>query len=305
MVNILKEEIIQLIEREGPFTGAEILAATGGDALILWRTCRSTPRVLIRTVGSRYLRLDRRITGYSRLSPSILREFLTYSVVGAPKDAVSITLRANDITSHTEKISRQKWDLASSMVSSLSSQFENEFPILEHITFILAGDIAYGMAHDVLRPERSTGKLVRGSDLDIVIIVDEHCPDWLVKRLDETMYQEKWRILVTPHLKEEIDYVVKDMDRIQEQLRFDTFKRMVACKILYEGRHLQGNKDMFSTIKGLLREHGIEQRLIEMEERARAFRMRAETFLLEEDPREVKEKYLDLFYPSEESEEFE
>jgi len=305
MADILKEEIIQLIEREGPFTGAEILAATGGDALVLWRTCMSTPRALIRTVGSRYLRLDRRIEGYSRLSPSILREFLTYSVVSAPEDVIPLNLKANDIALHTETISRQKWDLASSMVSSLSSQFENEFPILEHVTFVLGGDVAYGMAHDVPRPERSTGKLVRGSDLDIVIVVDEHCPHWLVKRLDETMYQEKWRILVTPHLKEEIDYVVKDIDRIREQLRFDTFKRMVACKILYEGRLLQGSKDIFSTIKGLLREQGIEQRLIEMEEKARAFRLRAETLLLEGDPREVKEKYLDLFYPSEESEEFE
>ena len=305
MADNLKKEIIQLIEREGPFTGAEILAATGGDALVLWRTCMSAPRVLIRTVGNRYLRLDRRIEGYSRLSPSILREYLTYSVDSAPEDVIPLNLKANDIALHTEKISRQKWDLASSMVSSLSSQFENEFPILEHVTFVLGGDVAYGMAHDVPRPERSTGKLVRGSDLDIVIVVDEHCPDWLVKRLDETMYQEKWRILVTPHLKEEIDYVVKDIDRIQEQLRFDTFKRMVACKILYEGRLLQGSKDIFSAIKGLLREHGIEQRLIEMEEKARAFRRRAETLLLEGDPREVKEKYLDLFYPSEESEEFE
>ena len=301
----MEEDVIKLIEREGPFTGAEILSAVGGDALALWRTCMSTPRLLIRTVGNRYLRLDRRIEGYSRLSPSILREFLTYSVVSAPKDVIPLTLKANEIASHTEKVSREKWDLASSMVSSLASRFENEFPILEHVTFILAGDIAYGMAHDVPRPERSTGKMVRGSDLDIVIVVDDRCPDWLVTRLDETIYQEKWRILVTPHLKEEIDYVVKDLNRIREQLRFDTFERMVACKILYEGRFLQGNEDLFFTMKGLLKEHGIEQQLEGMEERARQFRKRAETLLLEGRPQEIKEKHLDLFYPSEESEEFE
>lgn len=305
MAHILNEDVIRLIEREGPFTGAEILAATGRDALALWRTCMSSARVMIRTVGNRYLRLDRRVEGYSRLSPSILREFLTYSVVSAPDDVVPLTLKANEIASHTEKVSRQKWELASSMVSSLLSQFENEFPILDHVTFVIGGDIAYGMAHDVPRPERSTGKLVRGSDLDIVVVVDEHCPGWLVKRLDETMYQEKWRILVTPHLKEEIDYVVKDIDRIQEQLHFDTFKRMVACKILHEGRLLHGSREIFSTIKSLLKEHGIEKKLLEMEERAKAFRRRAETLLLEGDPHEVKEKHLDLFYPTEESEEFE
>jgi hypothetical protein len=298
-------DVIQLIEKEGPFTGAEILAATGGEALVLWRMCMSTPRVLIRTVGNRYLRLDRRIEGYSRLSPSILREFLTYSVVSAPGEVIPLNRKANDIASHTEKVSRQKWDLASSMVSSLASRFENEFPILDHVTFILGGDVAYGMAHDVPRPERSTGKLVRGSDLDIVIVVDEHCPDWLVKRLDETMFQEKWRILVTPHLREEIDYVVKDIDRILEQLQFNTFKRMVACKILYEGRLLHGSKDIFFTIKSLLKEQGIENKLKEMEERARAFRQQAETLLMGGETREIKEKHLDLFYPSEESEEFE
>jgi hypothetical protein len=301
----LEENVIKLIEREGPFTGAEILANLGGDALVLWRTCMSTPRLLIRTVGNRYLRLDQRIEGYSRLSPSILREFLTYTVVGAPKDVVPLTLKANEIASHTEKVSREKWDLASSMVSSLASQFENEFPILEHVTFILGGDIAYGMAHDVPRPERSTGKLVRGSDLDIVIVVDDQCPGWLAKRLDETIFQEKCRILMTPHLKEEIDYVVKDINRIGEQLRFDSFKRMVACKILYEGRLLQGSKDLFFMIKGLLKEHGIEKKLEEMEVRARAFRKRAETLLLRGHSREITDKHLDLFYPSEESEEFE
>jgi hypothetical protein len=47
---------------------------------------------------------------------------------------------------------------------------------------------------------------------------------------------------MAPHVREEIDYVVKDLDRVREQMRFDTFKRMVACKILQEGIFLYGGK---------------------------------------------------------------
>src|SRR5665811_1909286 len=93
----------------------------------------------------------------------------------------------------------------------------------------------YQMAHDVPRPERSTGKMVRGSDLDVVVIVDDRAPEVLVKALDDAIYQQKYRYLINPSVREEIDYIVKRLDRLREQAEFDTFKKMVACKILQEG----------------------------------------------------------------------
>jgi hypothetical protein len=55
----------------------------------------------------------------------------------------------------------------------------------------------------------------------------------------------------------------------------------------------------------MLRERGITDRLIGMEGRAAVFRRNAEEFLLREDPEKIKNEGLYLFYPAEESEEFE
>jgi hypothetical protein len=86
----LEKEIISLIKKSGPLTGSEIRALSGGDDLTLWRTCRLSKSLQTHTAGIRYLRLDRRVEGFARLSPSVLREFLTYSVVGLVGDENSV-----------------------------------------------------------------------------------------------------------------------------------------------------------------------------------------------------------------------
>jgi hypothetical protein len=126
-----------------------------------------------------------------------------------------------------------------------------------------------------------------------------------MKKLDDALYQEKYRLLMAPHLKEEIDYIVKTLNRVREQIRFETFRQMVACKILYEGTLLYGSDRLFSTIKGLLRENGIAGKLNVLEKRAGIFRRDAENYLLREDPQKILSEKSCLFYPTEESEEFE
>jgi hypothetical protein len=93
--------------------------------------------------------------------------------------------------------------------------------------------------------------------------------------------------------------------RVREQMAFDTFKRMVACKILQESTLLFGKQDFFKTIKSMLVEQGITEKLHAMEEHAAIFRRDAEAILLREDPEKIRKEALCLFYPTEESEEFE
>lgn len=306
MVNRQREkQILTLIEEKGPLTGSEILDATGDDGLLLWRLCKLSKNLSTLTLGTRYLRLDRRIEGFARLSPSIFREFLTYTVVGHYQERSPLIERANRIASHIEAVSRAKSELAFAIVSALVNRLENEFLINNQVCFIIAGDIVYNMAHDVPRPERSTGKLVNGSDMDLIVIVDDQFPRKLMNRLDEAIYQEKYRLLITPHLREEIDYVVKNLDRVREQVKFDTFKHMVACKILEEGTLLYGSEEIFHSVKTMLREHGVIQKLSTLGKRTEVFRKNAEQILLMEEPSKIKEESLYLFYPTEESEEFE
>jgi hypothetical protein len=301
----MEKELIQLIEQKGVLTGAGIAEAIRVDELLLWRTCKLSKELSIRNVGSRYLRLDRRVEGFTRLSPSILREFLTYSVIGLARHPEPIRRKAEEVLLRMEEISRAKSQLAYTIVSAMSSRLESEIPIHEQVCFIIAGDIVYNMAHDVPRPEKSTGKLVKGSDMDLVVIVDDPFPKHLMTRLDEAIYDEKYRLLITPHIREEVDYVVKNMDRVNEQLRFDTFRHMVACKILQEGALLYGSDEIFHRVKRMLKETGVSQKLAAMEKQALIFRNKAEQYLLYEDLRRVRGNEAYLFYPAEESEEFE
>ncbi len=301
----MENEILKLIENRGPLTGSEILEALDGDSLIIWKTCKLSKKLSIRTIGTRYLRLDRAVEGYARLSPSILREFMTYSVVGIQGGLDLLEEKAQTLISHIEEVSKAKLELAYRIVYGLASWFENEWMLESEICFIIGGDIVYSMAHDVPRPERSTGKMVIGSDMDLVIIVDDEFPDDLFQKLDDAIYLEKSRLLMAPHMKEEIDYIVKKLDRVREQVRFETFKHMVACKILHEGTLLYGSEKFFTVIKTMLRDHGIVGKLQALEKKARLFRRDAEEYLLREDPQKILEEKSCLFYPTEESEEFE
>ncbi|MCF8145234.1 MAG: hypothetical protein K9N21_15065 [Deltaproteobacteria bacterium] len=301
----MERHIVKAIAEAGPLTGAELLEIFTEDMFRLWQNCMRSPDLFIRTIGPRYLRLDRRIEGFARLSPSILREFLTYSVIGLAGEPDAVLQKINEIRSHIEAVTRSKSELAYEIISAAVERFEVIGLVRKQAAVMIAGDIVYNMAHDVPRPERSTGRLVKGSDMDIVIVVDDQFPKRLIPRLDEAVYEEKQRILMTPHLREEIDYIVKDMDRVREQVRFDTFRHMVACKILQEGTLLYGSEDLFCTIKGMLKETGVTARIMALEDQARDFRDKAERDLLSRDSEEIRRDCRDLFYPTEESEEFE
>lgn len=305
----LEERIAECIREKGPLTGAEIKEHIAGDSLALWQACCSSSTLKTRTLGRQYLRLDSHVEGYARLSPSILREFLTYSLVGLADAPEPLERRGLEIASRIEAISREKHDLASRFIEDVRERYIGVWPE-DRICAILAGDVVYGMAHRVPRPERSTGKLVDGSDIDLVVVLADDVPDEFAEWIDEAIYKGKYMALITPSVREEVDYVVKKMARVEEQLNFDTFKRMVACKILHEGVLLHGSQAMFDDIKARLRSQGIVQKLEDMEEQARVSRETRREYLLRHRPSaamggEMKSADRMLFYSAEESEEFE
>ena len=209
------------------------------------------------------------------------------------------------VLGHIQAVSRAKLDLAKTVVTGIADRLAEENGGEERFCVILAGDIVYQMAHDVPRPERSTGKMVRGSDLDVVVVVDDQAPEALVTALDDAIYQQKYRYLINPSVREEIDYIVKRLERLREQAEFDTFKKMVACKILQEGVLLYGSQTLFDASKALLGEYRVTQKLDAMEEAAVHARQLAEQYLLSTDQSVVEGDDLYLFYTAEESEEFE
>jgi hypothetical protein len=301
----MEGKLLKIIEKKGPLTGSEILELLRGIPLALWRTCRLSPSLKFRILGSRYLRLDRKVEGFARLSPSILREFMTYTVVGLPGDPEAFDRKADAVIGHIREVSRAKLALARGIVGDLQKRLAERWPHEGRICFILAGDIVYDMAHDVPRPEQSIGEMVNGSDIDLVVVSDDGVSKEFLKELDEAIYKEKYYTLISPSVREEIDYVVKSLERVREQLLFDTFKRMVACKILQEGMLLSGSQPFFDEIKSMLVTSGVTSKLQAMEVRAGTFRRESEEYLLKTDPSRISRDELNLFYTTEESEEFE
>jgi hypothetical protein len=300
---MLEEKILNVLGEMGPRTGAALLEATDADVFTLWRTCRGSEKMHCETVGRRFLRLDKVVDGYARLSPSIMREFLTYTLVGLKEESQLIEEGAKWLYQHVKQASSEKFNIAKESISSTVLTLEKADDIINKVCFIMAGDIVYEMAHTVPRPERSTGKMVRGSDLDIVTVAADEVSREDLEALDKAIYSQKYRLLVHPNFREEIDYIIKNLSKVRIQLKFDKFEHMVACKLLHEGKFLYGSQSIFQTIKDLVRKYEIPQKLEEMEGKAIKDRRIAEDYLLgKTDGLSEKEVYK-LFYTKEEAEE--
>jgi hypothetical protein len=298
--------IVRLLEERGPLTGAELKEALGDDGFAQWKCCMVSTRLAVRRVGRRYLRLDQKVEGYARLSPSILREFLTYSVVGLADDSATLDLRTQDLAARIRDISAAKLRLAERVIADIGARLiDGESGEEERFCVLVAGDIVYEMGHDAPRPERSTGRMVRGSDLDLVVIMDDRAPEELRQALDDAIYEQKHRLLINPSTREELDYVIKPLERLKEQAGFDTFKNMVPCKILDEAVLLYGSHVIHDAAKALLVDKQIPGKLIAMEQAAAVMREDAERHLMNRAEGCLSGEDLYLFYTAQESDEFE
>ena len=286
--------------KEGPLVGRELYERTGVDIFTLWKTCNRDKDILMSAVGRPYLRFDRRVEGYARLSPAPEREFLSYTVVGLKEDSQKIEKLTSELDAEIKKISEEKLGLSERAVQDVLEKLEeNRDEVKKDACFIIGGDVPLHMAHADPRPERSTGKMVTGSDLDIVVILKDNFPPELEKALDDAIYDVKYRLLTRPAGGEEIDYIIKRLSKVMEQAAFDTFEHMVACKIIDEGRFLWGSGELYDQVIALLKKNAIPQKLKELKSQAIEYRERAIEALLEME--ELSEDaYTGLFTTTEE-----
>ncbi len=295
------EGLVSILESKGPLVGKEVVRESGVNVFSAWKACNNASRVITQIVGKRYLRLDLKVEGYARLSPSIMREFLNYTVVGLDCQVEAVSSKAAELVVEIEACSTKKYELACNTVSRLLNNHPQGDKVLEKVVFIIAGDVVYNMAHGEPRPEHSTGELVRGSDLDIVVVT-ENVSTSTTRVLDRLIYEEKYKLLLNPAVKEELDYLVKDISAVKRQLEFNDFKDMVASKILYEGCYLYGSRVLFAKIKEMLNDYGTGEKIRLLEEKARFNRLKAEKTLLST-PGFDGDYLMTLFYTTEEKEE--
>lgn len=284
-------ELLRILAEKGPLTGRELYELTGIDVFELWRRCDSED-LTIKKVGKCYLRFDRNVEGYARLSPAIQREFLTYSIIGLKKDAAKVKQKVRELDAEIKKISRRKFGLAKNAVAEIAEKFTS---VQTQTCFIIGGDVAIEMAHDNPRPERSTGELVAGSDLDIVVITRDDFSG--LKELDEAMHKTKAALLKLH--REEIDYKIKSLSKVAEQVKFDTFEHIVACKIMNEAKFLYGSKSIYKQVLRILKESSVPEKLKKLEKIAIEKRKEAEEYLLQKG-KISEEEYFKLFTTTEE-----
>ncbi len=296
-----ENEIISILAETGPLTGAQLVERTRMEVLSLWQICKKAPSIQLKTTGRRFLRLDRNVNGYARLSPSIRREFLTYTFVGLDSQIDALIQKVEALRSETKRISQAKLDIARESIASAVATLPHQETVLEKVCFIIAGDVVYDMSHTVPRPEKSTGEMVQGSDLDIIVVAEDDANSEIIGSLDKAIHKRKHLLLVND--REEIDYLIKSISRVREQLKFDIFSSMVASKILDEGRFLYGNPAVYQTVKNLTAEYGIPERLRAMEQQAAASRELAEVQLLDVNAERDQSEYYNLFYTHAEEDE--
>lgn len=299
----VERQVIAVLAADGPLTGAELVQATDIPSLGLWRTCQGSASIGSVLVGRRYLRLDRAVEGYARLSPSIRREFLTYTVLGTQDQLEQTRARAAQLTADADRISREKAGVAREAMAEVMAALGLHRHDGDKITFMIGGDVTYGMAHTVPRPEISTGLLIRGSDLDIICVVTDDFPRATMRALDQAIYRRKHYLMVHPDHHEEVDYVIKRRSVVGEQLAFDTFEHCVASKILDEAEQLCGSTELFEQLKQQVADSGVHEKIEQLTERAAGERATSERFLLASNNVELTGEHYNLFFTREEGDE--
>jgi hypothetical protein len=271
--------IRDVLAARGPMLGADLCDAAKVGSLEAWQACTLDPSITISPVGQRYLRLDAATNGGARLSPSIGREFLTFSIVWGNGDGERAQASLDELASKCVDISQIKRAAARSIVKDVLRHVAVESEEAIDAAFLLAGDVVYGMAHDSPRPEISTSRLIRGSDLDVVVVCADDVPRGVVERIDKAMLDCKWRLLSAPRDREELDYVIKTVSRAGEQLTSDHARDLIAAKILFESEFIGGSEGVHAALTQLVHESEIQQRLETLTRHAAQERERAEARL--------------------------
>jgi len=97
------------------------------------------------------------VEGYARLSPSIRREFLNYTVVGLAGQMEKIAVRCLELQQGFVSISQYKREFARDVIRWIVESSPNRERLCTHLCYLIAGDVTYDMAHTVERSEPSTG----------------------------------------------------------------------------------------------------------------------------------------------------
>jgi hypothetical protein len=155
---------------EGPLTGKELMHKLPSiKSHVLWRAVMLSENVAVRFAGIHYPRIEKKPDGtpHPRLSPSLLREFHSYSAI-ARRDDSRIDELVERIVQQRKESSARRLREAKTIVMELAHRFPGR-----EIAIGLSGDVAQDMAHDEKRINPLSGEIMDGSDFDFVVILGD------------------------------------------------------------------------------------------------------------------------------------
>ena len=297
-----EREVVAAIREHGPMLGKELAEKLRGhNYLQLWQACFKSPDILISHFSRYYLRYDITREDSIRLSPSILRDFLSFTLFSVSDQREQVIDRQVTLSNHHRQVSMQKMRIARSILRQIMRKIPQE---MHHdLAAFIAGDIAYFLAHREPREVTAIGEMVNGSDIDIIIVHDG-LPEEILELIDREMMSYKVYYLRHPDYREEVDYICKSKQTMFGQLAYQTIDHKIASKIAYEAIFLAGSVELFAEIKNQVEASGTQD-LIErdflhgLEDRKEAMHA-----LLKADSTQLDKNTESLFFFSQERVEF-
>lgn len=301
-VPTLSQSIAETLKERGPLLGKDLVALNPTvKTLKLWQACFTSDDIRSSHFSRYYLRYDITREDIIRLSPSILRDFLSFTLLSTHGQRQQVFDTKVTLSNHHRKVSMAKMRIARAILR----QVMKGIPLEMHhqLCAFIAGDIAYFLAHTEPRELASIGEMVNGSDIDIIIVHDG-LPEEYLTFIDQEIMSCKNYYLRHPDYREEVDYICKSKDTMFEQLAYTDIDNKIASKIAYESQFLAGSIELFSQIKDEVDNRGTRD-LIERDFRnALEQRKNAMRTLLNADSNQIDKNTESLFYFSQERVEF-
>lgn len=256
----IEAEIEKILREGGPCTGGVLCEKLPHISdIAIWRACYGSGQIRVSNCARYYLRYDILRGNQLRLSPSILRDFLTFSLVYLTDQMVEIVEAGTMLANRFRTVSLEKLSWAREALLQLDEDLQEV--LYEHCVVFLSGDIAYYLAHETQRTHSQLGVQVNGSDIDIVIVANRGAPPDKIERIESQLLTTKKIYLMTPHIREELDFIVKPIDTMLEQLAYGDIHQKIASKILYESYFLMGRVDIYQTLMRHLKLSGTWDRI--------------------------------------------
>ena len=293
------------LKANGPVTGAQLSEKLPEFSdIAIWRACYGSSVFRVSNCARYYLRYDVTRGNQLRLSPSILRDFLTFSLIFLSEQVVDIVEAGTMLANKFRTVSLEKLSWAREALLQLDDDLQDV--LNQHCVVFLSGDIAYYLAHQTKRKHSQLGVEINGSDIDIVIVTNRGAPADKIARIESQLLTIKKIYLSTPHIGEELDFIVKPIDTMLGQLAYRDIHQKIASKILYESYFLMGRVDIYQTLMRHLKLSGTWERI--EQDFVVALGQRKDTvakiLALEPDASTEDEEVASLFFASKERLEF-